>query len=147
MYFKSSFSLVLILVQFSCIAGLLITGRGIPDGYLLNCFSAAGILLGIWSVFTMQINNLNIGPDIKADAHFINKGPYSIIRHPMYTAIILTFVPLVINLHTLFRLSLMLVLVTDLLVKIEHEEKILSKSFEKYKAYREHTWKILPYIY
>ncbi len=95
----------------------------------------------------MQVSNLNIGPDPKAEARFISKGPYSILRHPMYAAILQTFVPLVISTPTIIRLSLIILLFTDLLIKIEHEEILLLRYFENYEAYRKNTWKILPFVY
>ncbi len=51
---------------------------------------AAGIALGIWAVLVMRIGSFNITPDVKTGGKFVRRGPYRIIRHPMYAAVLLT---------------------------------------------------------
>ena len=62
------------------------TGRGI---FLV--VQIIGFFLSLWAIITMKLGNFNIQPEVKPNAHFVNTGPYRLIRNPMYTGLIVFF--------------------------------------------------------
>ena len=59
----------------------------------------------------------------------------------------ITFTPLVISYYSPLRLIILLILVINLLIKIQYEEKILLKNLKGYKAYKIKTYKLIPFIF
>ena len=110
-------------------------------------FYIAGWILGIWSILAMGIGNINAGPDPLPAGRLVSKGPYAMIRHPMYAAILLVFTPLLFDHFTLARLLIMIVLIINLLLKIRYEEQQMNLSHcKKYREYSAGTWQLIPYV-
>jgi len=107
-----------------------------------------GFIISLWGVLAMKLGNFNIQPEVKLTAHFVAKGPYKIIRNPMYTGLILFFGASVISNYSSLHLSVFTILVIVLLEKIKMEEKFLGKRFgEIYLEYKEKTYRLIPVLY
>lgn len=138
---------ILVGMQMVCIFYLLVK---IPFMYCdLWSFlvSFLGLLLGLWAIVSMQLGNINIRPDVKLNARLVTKGSYKVIRHPMYSAVLLTFTPFVIDQPSLFLIIILVALWITLLVKLNYEEKLLRNYFEEYASYSKHSWRLIPFIY
>ena len=103
--------------------------------------------LGTWAIWVMRKSKLNVFPDVLQGAGLIVIGPYRYIRHPMYLAVIGCGAALLIDYFTYFRLMVFIVLIIDLILKIEYEEKLLKAAFDQYVDYRQVTKKLIPFIY
>jgi len=113
---------------------------------LLLLEMAAG-LLGLWAIGTMGVGNFNVTPDVKHQARLVTGGPYRYIRHPMYTALLMGSLSLVLDAFSLLRLALWLVLFVDLLVKLNYEERLLSQDLEGYSTHMQRTKRLIPFLY
>ena len=113
---------------------------------LLLLEGAAG-LLGLWAIGTMGIGNFNVTPDGKHRARLVTGGPYRYIRHPMYTALLMGSLSLVLDAFSLLRLAMWLVLLVDLLVKLNYEERLLSQDLEGYSTHIQRTKRLIPFLY
>jgi protein-S-isoprenylcysteine O-methyltransferase Ste14 len=140
-------SSVLVLVQFTCLALIALTGNLFPDNILLLLLEIAGIALGIWAVLTMGIGNFGIRPEPLEKSIIITKGVYHWIRHPMYLALLLTTLPLVIAEFSYWRLGIWLILLIDLLIKLNYEERILLSTLDGYQEYRQKSYRLIPFVY
>lgn len=146
-FIKNLKAFSLFLVQYLSLAMLIVTGPVFPALAPLIFFYFAGWILGIWSILAMGIGNINAGPDPLPEGRLVSRGPYAVIRHPMYAAILLVFIPLLIEYFTIPRLIIMLLLITNLLLKIRYEEKQMNLSFcKKYREYSAGTWQLIPYV-
>jgi protein-S-isoprenylcysteine O-methyltransferase Ste14 len=145
---KSYFiSTLLVGVQFACLFFLIATGPVFDFtnyAFLLESFS---ILLALWAFFVMKASRLNVFPDVLSGAILIRKGPYRIIRHPMYLAVILFALSILFMFFSGIRLTTFLLLILDLLVKIEYEEKLLEAELDGYKEYKLNSYKLIPLLY
>jgi protein-S-isoprenylcysteine O-methyltransferase Ste14 len=108
----------------------------------------AGYLLMAWALITLGRNYQLGGSTPRPEDKMISDGPYSLIRHPMYTA------ALSISLGLAFLIQsgafigvffIYLALITPLIVM---EEDVLRKTYdEQYRVYQQKTRKLIPFIY
>ena len=138
---------LLVVIQVICLIFIFTSGFPLAYHPLPLVLEIIGIILGIWAVAVMDVCNLNIAPYIKKDAHLVMHGPYSRIRHPMYSAALLIIWPLVFDQYSLLRLIACLILTVDLLIKMFYEEKLLREHFSEYEAYMKKTSRLIPFIF
>ena len=140
-------SFILILIQFSSFIYFGITGNLFGKGFLLF-IQIFAIFIVLYAIAVMKIGNFNIQPEVKNIANFVVKGPYKIIRNPMYLSILLFFGIAVIHHFSFIKLLVFLVLTTSLLLKIFSEEKFLKERFKKsYINYKQKTYRLIPYLF
>ncbi|GAI42672.1 unnamed protein product, partial [marine sediment metagenome] len=94
LFIKNLKAFLLFFIQYLSLVLLIVTGPVFPSSSPLLVFYIAGWILGIWLILAMGIGNINAGPDPLPGGEFVKAGPYAVIRHPMYAAILLVFMPL-----------------------------------------------------
>jgi len=78
----------------------------------------------------------------------ITTGPYSFVRHPMYTSILLMFGIMPLALGSYWGLIFLPFLFLLLILRVQDEEKMLCEELEGYKDYMQRTkYRIIPFIY
>ena len=78
----------------------------------------------------------------------ITTGPYSYVRHPMYTSILLMFGIMPLALGSYWGLILLPLLILMLAFRIQDEEKMLCEELEGYKDYIQRTkYRIIPFVW
>ena len=78
----------------------------------------------------------------------ISTGLYGVVRHPMYLATLLMFLPLPLILGSFWGLIPFAVYPVLLLVRISNEEKLLTKELSGYAAYKEKVkHKLIPFVW
>lgn len=137
----------LVSIQFISIGLILVSGGPFARSLPLLFIEIAGILLGLWAIIVMGWRNVNVSPLVRRDARLVTTGPYAVIRHPMYSAVLLTLWALIIDRYSLFRLAVGLILTVDLLVKIRYEERLLKNHFPEYAAYMKTTERLIPFVF
>ncbi|MHB8093165.1 MAG: methyltransferase family protein [Syntrophales bacterium] len=138
---------ILVAIQMISIILILATGRPLASGIPLLVIEIAGILLGLWAIVIMgRTTNINIAPLVKQSARLVTNGPYALIRHPMYSSVLLTIWPLIIDQYSLLRLMIGLILTVDLIVKLLFEENRLREHFAGYEIYRRQTKMLIPFV-
>ncbi|MFC2138395.1 methyltransferase family protein [Bacteroidota bacterium] len=106
-----------------------------------------GFVLGFWPIYVMSLKHLKISPLPKQTFLLIKAGPYKLIRHPMYLALLITTIPLAISYISINRVSVFIILFCTLLIKIEIEENLIGSINNNYSGYKHNTKKLIPYIY
>lgn len=114
---------------------------------ILMAIVIASGFLAIWSIGIMKIDNLRIVPTPLDSARLRVHGPYRLIRHPMYSSLILLSIPLVIQHPEPVRITMGVLLSIDLLLKLHYEEKLLVAKFPEYTSYMRTTKRLIPYLY
>ena len=144
---KATWSSVLVGVQFACMGAILLSGPWFAGNGWCFALELSGILLVTWAIFTMQLKNINVFPDVRAGSRLVTHGPYQWIRHPMYTALLLIMLALVCESFSYWRGFWWLLLSADLVVKLSYEETLLGEVFDDYEAYRLRTWRLVPCVF
>ncbi|HAQ64780.1 MAG TPA: isoprenylcysteine carboxyl methyltransferase [Bacteroidales bacterium] len=136
----------LVFLQVLLIVLLLYSQVWNPNSYWLMIPVSLSGILACWAIIAMRRSRINIMPDLLPGALLITTGPYRLIRHPMYTSLLILFIPLVATQYSHQRLSALLGLLIVLVIKIIKEEKQLKATFQDYSAYRVRTYYLFPWL-
>lgn len=140
-------SYILVAIQFICLGLLIVSGPILPPQPALALLAVSGLLLGVWGVLAMGIGRVNVLPDPRPDAQLVARGPYKLIRHPMYAGLLLFGLALVLAAPIWWRWLIWAALLIDLVLKLTYEERLLTERFPAYAAYRRRTWRLVPWVY
>ena len=143
---KKLYSYTLVTSQFVLIGILLFHSKSIFSSFLALFIFMCGAIIGIYALWTNNLKNINIIPEIKEDAVLITTGAYTYIRHPMYFSVLLMMLGVVAADINMASVSLYLLLVITLLLKAHKEEKLWMEKSEAYRAYRQRTKSIIPFV-
>jgi len=144
---KKSVPYLLVFVQLSSLLFLFVSAPMLSISGSGLLVEAAGVFLGLRAISIMRIGNFRIVPLIKVGGVLVTSGPYKYIRHPMYLAQVIVVAPLVVDYFSWVRFGVILILILDLLIKIQFEEKRLLNHFPDYDVYRKNSWKLIPFLY
>lgn len=144
---KSLLAWMLVFMQFVLIGLIVLTSPLFSLKLWVICSIMLGIALGLYAIYTIRIGNFNITPDVSPHGQMVASGPYRIMRHPMYTAILITIWPMVAGHFSYLRLAFAILLTLVLIVKLHIEEGYLKKAFIPYREYTRTTYKLIPFIW
>jgi protein-S-isoprenylcysteine O-methyltransferase Ste14 len=105
-----------------------------------------GGIFGLLGVFSLG-PNLTIFPRPLNDSTLIETGIYGLVRHPIYTGVILMALGWSIARSSIFSLLLTLVLAVFFDLKARREEGWLEQKFPEYATYRKRVHKLIPWLY
>ena len=78
----------------------------------------------------------------------ISTGPYAIIRHPMYVAVLMMYILSPLALGSYWAVLAVLPLPALIILRIKNEEKILIDKLSGYKEYTQKVkYRLIPYIW
>ena len=82
----------------------------------------------------------------QGNAELVTTGPYAIVRHPIYSGMLLALLGSAIGQSALWILPL-IVYGPNFILSARHEEKLLNQQFpERYRAYTKRTKMLLPFV-
>lgn len=140
----------LVLLQFGLLLALglmALPALARPDiGIGAAVWLAASAALGGWTLRHNRLGNFNIHPQPKAGGRLIVSGPYRLVRHPMYSAVLLLAAGLADLSSTWTAWSAWLALLAVLWLKADLEERWLVECHPDYAAYRARTRRFVPWV-
>lgn len=149
-------SKLLLAIQFFCFAYFIFFEDLISSG-LTILVQFAGFVLCLWSISVMGIGNFNAQPEVKQGARLVTVGPYSRVRNPMYSSLILFFGSIFLRNdrwsmflsdYNWFGFFVFLTMILTFILKSKDEEKFLSEKFgEKYDSYKGSTHRFFPFLF
>ena len=140
-------SSVLIGLQFLLIGLIVWPFAAQRFGAVFWILQLAAIALAIYTLLHNRLGNFNIRPEPKPTAKLITDGPYRLIRHPMYSTLLLSMFAFVVAENIWLKLGLWIALALVLSAKASFEEQLMIEKFPDYAAYRERSQRFIPYVF
>lgn len=143
-------SLLLVFTQSLMLIYLFLNGPVLPANPLAAFFEVTGVFLILWALWTMRVSTYQVTADIAPESVLITNGPYSYIRHPMHTGLLLVVLALITNDLTLARLFAGVILLFDVLIQMDYEEQLMlrhNRHAKDYEHYQKETKKLIPFLY
>ena len=86
--------------------------------------------------------------EIQEEQTVVSKGLYGIVRHPMYLATLLMFIPIPLILGSFFGLIPLAAYPVIIVVRIINEEKVLTEGLPGYSEYKKKVkYRLIPFIW
>ena len=142
------------------VAGLLLAVPALPVPFLRERFvpftspifatataiTAAGLLFSVWARRHLG-RNWSGTVTIKEDHELITTGPYAIVRHPIYTGLLLAFVGSAIAVGEWRGVAAAVLAFLSFLFKLRIEERWMKERFgDAYHAYCQHVPALVPFV-
>lgn len=109
--------------------------------------SYLGLAIAIWARVTLG-RNWSAIPELKQGHELVIRGPYAVVRHPIYTGLLLMFAAVAVLWATPAGLFLLLMVVVGIQLKLSREESLLAGEFpDQWSAYRARTRRVLPLLW
>ena len=147
--------IVIVLSLIICIAILLAAGFTYRNDWLCLPVQRYYVSVGLFIVattlyFNVIKENLYLTSEITVQdgQRVIQTGPYKIVRHPMYTAMILFMLSADFVLGSILSLVLSLLFIPVLIMRIINEEKMLKQELTGYIDYTKKVkYRLIPYLW
>jgi protein-S-isoprenylcysteine O-methyltransferase Ste14 len=140
-------SIILVIIQLICIVLILLTGSLVPRSFPLQIVFVLAISLGVWALWIINFKNFRLTPNFPKDTRLVAKGPYKLIRHPMYSCLLLTTLMIVLDDLSIIRIAIWIILFIDLYIKLVYEEKLIIDRNTDYLIYKRGTKRLIPFIH
>ncbi len=107
---------------------------------------AAGAAFGISGAAVLG-RFRTIFPRPLAGSRLVRRGPYAIVRHPLYTSLVLLSLAWALGWRSVPGLATSLVMAAFLDAKARHEERQLRHAFPDYGDYARRVKRLIPWVY
>jgi protein-S-isoprenylcysteine O-methyltransferase Ste14 len=109
--------------------------------------TSIGVAFAIWARQTLA-DNWSAQPTLKENHELIVQGPYKIVRHPIYTGILIAVLGTAIMVGQVRGFVALAITIFALWHKSGFEEELMYRQFpEQYKAYAQRVKKLVPWIF
>ncbi len=105
-----------------------------------------GVLLFMAGIFRLG-SNLTAVPYPKEQGTLVETGPYQLVRHPIYCAVLLIAFGWAFIAHGWLTLGYATIMLVFFDIKSRREERWLKDKFSAYDAYQKRVRKLIPFIY
>lgn len=109
--------------------------------------SVLGLVVGLATFYYNRIGNFKIYPEPKQGTRLITNGPYSLVRHPMYSSLLLLLCG--VSLYQNYAVNYVgFALVAGAVYgKGKIEEQLLVDKYPEYREYMKCTWRFVPWVF
>jgi protein-S-isoprenylcysteine O-methyltransferase Ste14 len=106
----------------------------------------SGLLFALWARITLGRNWSGV-VTLKEGHELVERGPYRLVRHPIYTGMLAMFFATALAQRHLAGFLGVLLMFASFWIKLGFEEKLMLQQFpDRYAAYRRRTKRIIPFV-
>lgn len=124
--------------------------RIVPPGALVPTLGllliASGLGFSVWARRHLG-RNWSSQVVVKEEHALIRTGPYSRLRHPIYTGLLLAFLGTAMIIGEVRAFLAFVLLLTSFAIKSQAEEARMKETFPEYEQYRRETSALIPYVF
>ena len=139
----------------SFVVGFLVAGLDFRFGWSyvpvwLMILAAVVFLIGYAMYAEVMRENayLSRTVEVQEGQKVVSTGLYGVVRHPMYLATLLMFVPMPLILQSFWGLCVFAVYPILIVVRIVNEEKLLSAELDGYAEYKKKVrYRLIPFVW
>jgi protein-S-isoprenylcysteine O-methyltransferase Ste14 len=126
--------------------GAVVTQRTVVSDSVAVAICALGSFVAIWSRKTLGAE-WSRDVELKHGHKLVQRGPYSLMRHPIYTAHLLLGLGTAVGSGRLVAFVGLASFVVGFWIKLKQEERLLLRSFpDEYPAYQARVKALIPYV-
>jgi protein-S-isoprenylcysteine O-methyltransferase Ste14 len=108
----------------------------------------AGVGFAVWARLTLGANWSGLVVTMKQGHELIQNGPYAIVRHPIYTGILLAMIGTALTRGILAGYIGVTAGLVAIMIRIKIEEQLMSERFgDAYQVYRRRARKLVPFVW
>jgi protein-S-isoprenylcysteine O-methyltransferase Ste14 len=108
--------------------------------------TAGGIAFAVWARFVLG-QNWSSEITVKEGHEFVRSGPYSLVRHPIYSGVLLALFGTAICVGELRGVIAFGLFIVGFRLKARLEETLLSEQFgEQYRSYQNEVKALIPFV-
>jgi len=141
----------LVFLQFSLLLGLAVMAwpslRQGAGSWVCVALAGASLAWGSWTLLHNRLGNFNIRPTPKAGGTLVTSGPYRLVRHPMYTAVLLGASALACLAEPLPAALTWSALAEVLWIKAGLEEQWMRETHPAYGSYCSQNKRFVPWLF
>jgi protein-S-isoprenylcysteine O-methyltransferase Ste14 len=114
--------------------------------WMTGALCMAGLAFCVWARATLG-RNWSGTITLKEGHELIERGPYRLVRHPIYTGLLVMFLATAIAFGHLGGFIAVAVAFASFWVKLSEEEKLMRQQFpEQYRSYAQRVKRIIPFV-
>ena len=137
---------MLVIGQFGSIAVLLVGGDWLLPIWAWILF-ALGLVIFFWAVASLGGGNFTIMPAPRAGNVLSKRGIYRLLRHPMYTAVLICGAAVTFGSPSVARWTALAVCFVVLILKVRHEEGLLTVRHPDYPELMKGVARLFPGVW
>ena len=108
----------------------------------------AGIAVAIWARLTLGRDWSGLVMSVKERHQLVQNGPYAIVRHPIYSGLLLAIIGTALTFGTAVSYLGVAAGLAGFVIRIDIEEKLMRELFgDVHAAYRRRTRKLIPFVW
>jgi protein-S-isoprenylcysteine O-methyltransferase Ste14 len=104
------------------------------------------VLFFVWARVTMGWRSFHATANPLERAPLVTRGPYRLVRHPIYASLWWFVWAGVADHPTVFNAACAVVIAAGLLLRMVLEERLLTETYPEYREYSKRTRRIIPFV-
>jgi len=139
-------SAIPLLLVVAAIAALGITGNLFSPSPFVIAAQVAALGLNIWARISFQRGAFRVTA-APGGTSIIKRGPYRLIRHPMYSAVLLFIWAGIASHFSALTLAIGIAVTVMTIARVIVEERLLRATYPEYLDYSKSTKALVPYVF
>ena len=107
----------------------------------------SGLLFFAWAAWALGSANFTVLPEPVTRNRMQRRGPYRLVRHPMYTSVLLCGLGFTAGAPNALRMIAFGCCIVVLAIKVKHEERLLTERYPDYSERMKGTGRLVPFLW